>query len=51
MVIVRVFTAWADLYGTVSLELFGQFNDVIKEGAARFDHAMTLLGRLAGLKP
>ncbi|MFA1539625.1 TetR/AcrR family transcriptional regulator [Actinomadura monticuli] len=50
-VIVRGLTAWAGLYGTVSFELFGQFNNVIEERAAYFDHTMTLLGRLAGLKP
>lgn len=49
--IARSFTAWAGLYGTVSFELFGQFNNVIDERAAYFDHTMTLLGRLVGLKP
>ncbi|HEU5023573.1 MAG TPA: TetR/AcrR family transcriptional regulator [Spirillospora sp.] len=44
----RAFTAWAGLYGTVSFELFGQFNNVIEERSAYFDHAMTLLGRLVG---
>jgi AcrR family transcriptional regulator len=47
-VVARAFTAWAGLYGTVSFELFGQFNNVIEERAAYFDHAMTLLGRLVG---
>ena len=50
-VAVRAITAWAGLYGTVSFELFGQFNNVIEERAAYFDHAMTLLGRLTGLEP
>jgi AcrR family transcriptional regulator len=49
-VITRAFTAWAGLYGTVSFELFGQFNNVIEERAAYFDHTMTLLGRLVGLE-
>jgi AcrR family transcriptional regulator len=49
-VITRAFTAWAGMYGTVSFELFGQFNTVIEERAAYFDHTMTLLGRLAGLR-
>ncbi len=49
-VIARAFTAWAGLYGTVSFELFGQFNNVIEDRAAYFDHSMTLLGRLVGLK-
>ncbi|TDC44421.1 TetR/AcrR family transcriptional regulator [Actinomadura sp. KC345] len=51
-VIARGLTAWAGMYGTVSLELFGQFNNVvIDDRAAYFDHTMTLLARLAGLKP
>jgi AcrR family transcriptional regulator len=50
-VIARGFTAWAALYGTVSFELFGQFNNVIDERAAYFDHSMSLLGRLTGLRP
>lgn len=47
-VVARAFTAWAGLYGTVNFEMFGQFNNVIDERAAYFDHAMTLLGRLVG---
>ena len=50
-VIARAFTAWAGLYGTVSFEVFGQFNGVIEERAAYFDHSVALLGRLIGLKP
>ncbi|TDC69314.1 TetR/AcrR family transcriptional regulator [Actinomadura sp. GC306] len=50
-VTVRALTAWAALYGTVSFELFGQFaNTVEDDRAAYFDHTMTLLGRLVGLK-
>ncbi|WP_433474535.1 TetR/AcrR family transcriptional regulator [Spirillospora sp. CA-142024] len=48
-VIARAFTAWAALYGTVSFELFGQFDNVIEERDAYFDHTMILLGRLVGL--
>ncbi|MES9543274.1 WHG domain-containing protein [Actinomadura sp. NPDC000600] len=50
-VIARAFTAWAALYGTVSFELFGQYNNVIEERAAYFDHTAALLGRLIGLQP
>lgn len=50
-VVARAFTAWAGLYGTVSFELFGQFNNVIDERPAYFDHTVTLLGRVIGLKP
>ncbi|GAA4237201.1 TetR/AcrR family transcriptional regulator [Actinomadura meridiana] len=49
-VIARALTAWAGLYGTVSFELFGQFNDVIDARADHFDHTMTLLGRVMGLR-
>lgn len=50
-VMARAFTAWAALYGTVSFELFGQYNNVIEERTAYFDHTMTLLARLIGLQP
>ncbi|MFI0487437.1 TetR/AcrR family transcriptional regulator [Actinomadura sp. 9N215] len=51
-VIARSLTAWAGLYGTVSFEVFGQYNNLIDEPARSdyFDHTMTLLGRLIGLK-
>lgn len=50
-VMARAFTAWAALYGTVSFELFGQYNNVIEERTAYFDHTMTLMARLVGLRP
>ncbi|TDD37259.1 TetR/AcrR family transcriptional regulator [Actinomadura sp. KC06] len=52
-VIARALTAWAGLYGTVSFEVFGQYANVIDETARAgyFDHTMTLLARLIGLKP
>ncbi|WP_141580977.1 TetR/AcrR family transcriptional regulator [Actinomadura sp. WMMA1423] len=50
-VMARAFTAWAALYGTVSFELFGQYENVIEERAAYFDHTMALLARLIGLEP
>ncbi|NDU73336.1 TetR family transcriptional regulator [Actinomadura sp. DSM 109109] len=50
-VVARAFTAWAALYGTVSFELFGQYDNVIEQRAAYFDHTMGLLGRLIGLEP
>ncbi|MEU8800356.1 TetR/AcrR family transcriptional regulator [Spirillospora sp. NPDC048819] len=50
--IVRSLTAWAGLYGTVSFELFGQFNNVLEDDrAGYFDHTMTLLAGLIGLRP
>ncbi|MFI0367126.1 TetR/AcrR family transcriptional regulator [Actinomadura sp. 1N219] len=52
-VIMRAVTAWAGLYGTVSFEVFGQYDNLIGDSsrADYFDHTMTLLGRLIGLKP
>lgn len=48
-VLTRALTAWTGLFGFVSFELFGQFNNVITDRAALFDHNMTCLGRLVGL--
>jgi AcrR family transcriptional regulator len=41
--------AWTALFGMVSFELFGQFENVITDRAAFFRHAMTSQGRLLGL--
>ncbi|MEP6623466.1 MAG: TetR-like C-terminal domain-containing protein, partial [Acidimicrobiia bacterium] len=48
-IIVRALTVWASLYGTVSFELFGQFNNVIAASSQYFDAAMTELGIFVGL--
>jgi AcrR family transcriptional regulator len=40
---------WSGLFGLVSFELFGQFENVVTDRAAFFDHAVQSLGRLAGL--
>ncbi|MFD0685436.1 TetR/AcrR family transcriptional regulator [Actinomadura fibrosa] len=49
-VVVRALTAWTGLFGTVGFELFGQFDTVVVERGAYFDHSMTLLGRLVGFR-
>ncbi|MCW2937225.1 MAG: putative transcriptional regulator, TetR family [Actinomycetia bacterium] len=49
-VVARGLTAWTGLFGTVSFELFGQFNNTIDEREALFDHVMITLGRLVGLR-
>ncbi|HEY8482413.1 MAG TPA: TetR/AcrR family transcriptional regulator [Spirillospora sp.] len=50
-VVLRALTAWAGLYGTVSFELFGQFANTVEDDRdAYFDHAMTLLAGLIGLR-
>ena len=41
--------AWSGLFGLVSFELFGQFENVVTDRAAFFDHAAARLGQLTGL--
>ena len=41
--------AWSGLFGLVSFELFGQFENVVTDRAAFFDHAVACLGGLTGL--
>jgi AcrR family transcriptional regulator len=48
-VIAAALTAWAGVFGLISFELFGQFNNVITDRTAYFTHAVTSLGRLFGL--
>jgi AcrR family transcriptional regulator len=42
-------TSWAGLFGLLSFELFGQFENVITDRAAFFAYAVSGLGRMAGL--
>jgi AcrR family transcriptional regulator len=42
-------SAWIQLFGAVSLELFGQFNNVIDARAEFFDEQMQLMADLTGL--
>ncbi|GAA2624246.1 TetR/AcrR family transcriptional regulator [Actinomadura fulvescens] len=46
----RALMAWAGLYGTVSFELFGQFETVVENRIGYFDHTVTTLGRLIGFR-
>ncbi len=48
-VIAAAVTCWAGLFGLLSFELFGQFENVISDRAAFFGHAVGGLGRMAGL--
>jgi AcrR family transcriptional regulator len=43
--------AWAQLFGLISFELFGQFNNVVEERDAFFLHAARRLGENVGLLP
>jgi AcrR family transcriptional regulator len=45
----RALATWASVFGLVSFELFGQFENVVTDRAAYFDHAVSCLGLLAGL--
>lgn len=42
--------AWAQLFGLVGFELFGQFNRVVEEREPFFRHAARRLGRGVGLR-
>ncbi len=42
-------TGWTHLFGTVSFELFGQFNNVIEAREEFFDQQMELMADLLGL--
>ncbi len=48
-VIAAAVASWAGLFGLLSFELFGQFENVISDRAAFFAHAVRGLGGLAGL--
>ena len=48
-VIAAAVTSWAGLFGLLSFELFGQFENVITDRAAFFGQAVGGLGRMAGL--
>ena len=48
-VIAAAVTCWCGLFGLLSFELFGQFENVITDRAAFFEHAVRTLGRMAGL--
>ncbi|MFI6600383.1 TetR/AcrR family transcriptional regulator [Nonomuraea sp. NPDC050536] len=48
-VIYRSIAAWTGLYGWLSFELFGQFNDTINDLRGSFEHTMCLNARQLGL--
>ena len=48
-VIAAALASWTTLFGMISFELFGQFENVITDRAAFFGYAMACQGRLAGL--
>jgi AcrR family transcriptional regulator len=48
--IAALVAAWAQLFGLVSFELFGQFNNVVEDREAFFRHAATRLAYGVGLR-
>jgi AcrR family transcriptional regulator len=48
-VIAAALVAWTALFGLLSFELFGQFENVITDRPAFFAHSVRRLGRMAGL--
>jgi AcrR family transcriptional regulator len=45
----RALATWASVFGLVSFELFGQFENVVTDRGGYFDHAVSCLGRAIGL--
>jgi hypothetical protein len=45
----RALAAWAGAFGLVNFELFGQFENVVTDRGAFFDHAVRCLGRMTGI--
>lgn len=48
-VVAALVAAWAQLYGLVGFELFGQFNRVVEDREPFFRHAVAQLGHGVGL--
>ncbi|WP_406128799.1 TetR/AcrR family transcriptional regulator [Streptomyces canus] len=49
-VVTALVVAWAQLFGLVGFELFGQFNRVVEDREPFFRHAVRQLGRAVGLR-
>ncbi|MFF1357555.1 TetR/AcrR family transcriptional regulator [Streptomyces sp. NPDC058297] len=50
-VVAALVAAWAQLFGLIGFELFGQFNRVVEDRAAFFTHATTQIAHGVGLVP
>jgi AcrR family transcriptional regulator len=50
-VIAALVAAWAQVFGIVSFEVFGQFNQVVEARGPFFDQAAAVLGTQVGLLP
>jgi AcrR family transcriptional regulator len=49
--VMALVAAWAQLYGLIGFEVFGQFNRVVEERAPFFRHAVARLAEGVGLEP
>lgn len=45
----RALSVWAQLYGTISFELFGRFGPTVTDWDAYFDHQLRMMARYLGL--
>ncbi|WP_418275946.1 TetR/AcrR family transcriptional regulator [Isoptericola jiangsuensis] len=50
-VVTRVLMAWAEVFGTISFELFGHLTNAVADPAAWFDAVAARLGADAGIRP
>jgi hypothetical protein len=47
--IIRALVAWAQLFGSVSFELFGHLVGVVEDAGALFDQGVTDMGAFVGI--
>jgi AcrR family transcriptional regulator len=50
-VVARAVVAWTQLFGQISFELFGQMANVVEDPAVLFDHSITVMSGVVGLRP
>lgn len=41
---------WTQLFGQVSFEVFGRFEGVVEDPEVLFEHAVTVMGAVVGLR-
>lgn len=49
VVLARAMSVWAQLFGTISFELFGRFGDAITDPGTYFDHQLRVMARYLGI--
>jgi hypothetical protein len=47
---VRALVAWTQLFGQISFEVFGRFEGVVEDPEVLFEHAVTVMGTVVGLR-